>query len=133
MSAALIVADYLTDPAIAALVGDRWAFAELPANTAYPAIRYSVISDVPVSTVAALAERQRNQTRVQVDIYAANISTIESIAAALRQTLHFQHATTVAGYYVVDARQVYSGGVTRDRDAGVWSLSVDFAFDWYDN
>lgn len=74
---ALIVAD----PAIVALVVGRVFPGKLPQGVAMPAIRYTVVSDVPSLTFDGAGELRR--ARVQVDAYAKRYLDAQALADAL--------------------------------------------------
>lgn len=52
MNAELIIATLLSDASIVALVSTRRALAQLPQNSAYPAVVYNLIDGMPQPNVA---------------------------------------------------------------------------------
>lgn len=131
MTPELIVAAFLNDSTIAALVDDRIACAQLPKNCAFPAIVYNVIDLVPEPHVN-FTERQPARARVQITAIATTIAEMKSIHAAVRALMDWQHHVTVAGSTVTSSRFALLAMVERDNEAGLWVQSADYIVRYYE-
>lgn len=78
------------DGTISALIGTRLYPAILPDDVTFPAMVYTVISDVPTGSGICL------QSRVQVDCYAVSYATVK----AMRDAVLALNKTTVSWSYV---------------------------------
>jgi len=126
MSAEAIVAAFMNDASITALVSTRKALAQLPQNTTFPALVYTVISLVPKPIVAYQTTAQRARARVQINPIATTQASVIAIHAAVRAVMDFKHQTTVGGHIVVSSRLDMIGPIERDVDAGVWTQPADY-------
>ena len=126
MSAAMIVSSLLSKPSIMSLVGRRKALSQLPQNSQYPAIVYSIIDVMPRPNLAFQFGLQRSQARVQLNPVATSISTIQGIHAAIKAELDYVHHVTVAGKLIISCRLVLRGPVEKDNDTGLWTQPYDY-------
>lgn len=126
MSAETLIAAWLTDSTITALVGTRVALHELPQGTTYPNLVYHVISTVPDPIVAYQSAPQRAWSRVQINPQAATLAEVMAIHDALRTLMDFKHTVTVGGKTVISSRVDNYGPVSKDAETLVWTKPVDF-------
>ena len=126
ISAELIIATMLNVPGVVDLVGSRRALAQLPPNTAMPALVYTVIDSRPAPNVAYQSGEQRALARVQINPLATTIAGVKAIHDAVRGVLDFQHQTIVVGQKVISCRLDLMGPVDKDNDAGVWTQPYDY-------
>jgi hypothetical protein len=130
VSAELIAAELLNVAGVTALVGSRRAFAQLPDNTALPALVYDVIDDVPILPINASAGPQLMRSRVQVTAIAATLAECASIQAAVLAAMNLKSAT-YAGKVLSGSYEDIAGPRQRDAEAGCWLSPKDFIFVWY--
>lgn len=130
MSIETIVATWLADATITALVGDRRALSQLPQNSTFPALVYQVVDMTPQPIVAYQTTAQRARARVQLNPLAGTIAEVQAIHAALRALLDFKHNVVVAGKTIVTSRLELLGPTDKDNDAGVWTQPADYMITW---
>ena len=116
--------------AVTALVSTRIYPDELPQGSTLPAIRYSLISDVPDRHVPGFRE-----ARVQVSIYDDDPSPTDAntvaeavISAISRTDLQMEPAPWVVGsttFTVITCRHI-NGPRLREPDTRYWHYPVDF-------
>ena len=104
MSIETIMATWLGDSTITALVSTRRALSQLPTNTAFPALVYQVVDMTPQPVVAYQVGAQRARARVQINPLAATVAEVQAIHAAIRALLDFKHSVVIAGKTIVSAR-----------------------------
>lgn len=132
MSAEAITAALLADASITALVADRVALAQLPTNTAYPAIVYQIITITPRPALAAQKSAQLEHARIQINPIAATLGELMQIHAAVRAIFDYRHQATIAGKTVVSLRHAGGGaGYDIDNDIGLWTQPADYMLSWY--
>lgn len=131
MQPELVAAALLSQAGISAIVGTRIALAQLPQNTAFPALAYTIISAVPKPTLSA-AGSQMAMARIQVNPLAATVAGVKEIHAAIRTALDFKHQQTFAGKLVVSCRFDNLGPMDKDNDAGVWTQPADYMLYYYE-
>ena len=132
MNPEIIIAQFLKQQPVAALVGTRVALSQLPQNTAMPALVYQVISSNPRPVVAFQTGPQRAEARIQLNPLATSIKGVKDIHAALRTVLDFKHNQTIGGKTVVSCRFDSLGAMDKDNDAGVWTQPADYILMWYE-
>ena len=132
MNPEIIIAQFLKQQPVTALVGTRVALSQLPQNTAMPALVYQVISSNPRPVVAFQTGPQRAEARIQLNPLATSIKGVKDIHAALRTVLDFKHNQTVGGKTVVSCRFDSLGAMDKDNDAGVWTQPADYILMWYE-
>ncbi len=106
---------YLKDePSVTALLGTRIApFGETPQDTPLPYLVWQTITGTPEIYLACPPDI--DQTRIQIDIWAATGKDAEAAATAVRDVLESK------GYMV-------SFLTDRDPDTGAFRVSMDFEF-----
>jgi hypothetical protein len=132
MNAEIIVASLLNSAGITALVGNRRALGQLPQNTAYPALVYQLIDNMPMPNVAYQNGPQRARARIQINPLAQTVAEIKSIHAAVRNVLDFKHQQTIAGKLVISCRLEMMQPMEKDMDANIWTQAVDYILDYYE-
>ena len=88
MNPELIVAAMLNTQGISALVGTRRAMTQLPQNTAFPALVYTVIDDIPLPNLRFNVVPQRAQARIQINPLAKTIAEVKAIHEQVQKFLH---------------------------------------------
>lgn len=131
MSSILITAALLGDAGVTALVGTRCALAQLPPDTAMPAVVYQIVSDSPEHPINSAAGPQRMRSRAQITALAATPAGVEALLAAVRTACGFKSGT-YAGKAVIATLRDIAGPITKDNEAGVWYGSQDFVLHWFD-
>jgi hypothetical protein len=132
MSAELIMASLLNAPAITNIVGTRRALGQLPQNTAYPALVYQLIDDIPRPNVSYKNGAQRTVARIQINPLAGSIAEVKSIHAAIRSVIDFKHHETVAGKLVVSCRLDMTQSMEKDIDSNIWTQPADYILSYYE-
>lgn len=132
MNAEIIIASLLSDASIVALVSTRRALAQLPQNSAYPAVVYNLIDGMPQPNVAYQHGAQRAFARIQINPLAQNIADIKAIHAAIRNVLDFKHQQTVAGKLIVSCRFDGMQPMEKDLDSNIWTQSADYILTYYE-
>lgn len=132
MNPELLINALLSHASIQALVGDRKALAQLPQDTAMPAIVYQVIDAQPRPNVNYATEPNMAVARIQINPLAQSIPQLKSIHSALRSVLDFKHNSVVAGKRVVSCRFSMLGPMDKDNEAGVWTQPADYIIMWYE-
>jgi len=122
----LIVKTLLEYPAIAALIGNRKAQAQLPQGCAMPALVYNFISSVPMPFLN-YTNAEPISIRVQFNPVAKTMAAVDQIHDAIKGVFEFVHQQTIAGKFVVIiTREPSSPLATRDADTGLWSSNQDY-------
>ena len=132
MNPELIVAAMLNTTAINALVGTRKAMGQLPQNTTFPAIVYTIVDSSPQPHLNYSGERQMARARIQVNVIAKSISEIKAIFDAVRAAMDFKLQQTFASKTVVSSRLELMNPAEKDNDIGVWMQPVDYILMWYE-
>jgi len=131
MNPELVAAALLSQSGISSIIGTRLALAQLPQNTGYPALVYTIISAVPKPNVAATGS-QLAMARIQVNPLAETVAGVKSIHAAIRTALDFKHQQIFANKLVVSCRLGNMGSVEKDNETGVWTQPVDYMLYYYE-
>lgn len=132
MNPELVIAAMLNVAGVTALVGTRRALAQLPQNTAMPALVYQVIDAQPEPNIAFQNGAQRATARIQINPLALTIPEVKAIHAAVRAAIDFKHQQTFAGKLVISCRFQILGPADRDDEAGVWTQPADYILRWYE-
>lgn len=131
MSANALIATWLQDSTITALVGNRKALGRLKQGTTYPALVYQVVSFTPEPHVDYQNRPQLAQLRVQLNPLASSIGGVELIANAIRELMDFKHQVLVAGKRVVSSRFDQAGPTEPDPDdPSIYTQAIDYIV-WY--
>jgi hypothetical protein len=132
MNPELIVAAMLNTQGISALVGTRRAMTQLPQNTAFPALVYTVIDDIPLPNLRFNVVPQRAQARVQINPLAKTIAEVKAIHEQVRLAMDFKLQQTFAGKTVISSRLDIFGTPEKDLDTGIWTQSADYLMSYYE-
>lgn len=132
MNPELIVAAMLSTQGISALVGTRRAMTQLPQNTAFPALVYTVIDDIPLPNLRFNVVPQRAQARVQINPLAKTIAEVKAIHEQVRLAMDFKLQQTFAGKTVISSRLDIFGTPEKDLDTGIWTQSADYLMSYYE-
>jgi hypothetical protein len=132
MNPELIIAAMLNTQGISALVGTRRAMTQLPQNTAFPALVYTVIDDIPLPNLRFNVVPQRAQARVQINPLAKTIAEVKAIHEQVRLAMDFKLQQTFAGKTVISSRLDIFGTPEKDLDTGIWTQSADFLVSYYE-
>jgi hypothetical protein len=132
MNPELIIAAMLNTQGISALVGTRRAMTQLPQNTAFPALVYTVIDDIPLPNLRFNVVPQRAQARVQINPLAKTIAEVKAIHEQVRLAMDFKLQQTFAGKTVISSRLDIFGTPEKDLDTGIWTQSADYLVSYYE-
>lgn len=135
MSAERLIPLMLNDTSITALIGDRLALERLPTNIEYPAVAYTVISDIPHPNVAYQNGQQLTFARVQINPIALTVAKVVEIHSAIKNLLNFKHNTLFSGIRVMSCRidpESGKGMFEKDDETGLWTRSVDYFLQYYE-
>lgn len=132
MNPELIVAAMLNTQGISALVGTRRAMTQLPQNTAFPALVYTVIDDIPLPNLRFNVVPQRAQARVQINPLAKTIAEVKAIHEQVRLAMDFKLQQIFAGKTVISSRLDIFGTPEKDLDTGIWTQSADYLMSYYE-
>ena len=132
MNPELIIAAMLNTQGISALVGTRRAMTQLPQNTAFPALVYTVIDDIPLPNLRFNVVPQRAQARVQINPLARTIAEVKAIHEQVRLAMDFKLQQTFAGKTVISSRLDIFGTPEKDLDTGIWTQSADYLMSYYE-
>lgn len=95
------------DATLSASIGTRCYPVEAPDTGSYPAIVYSVISQVPFAKLCL-------QTRIQADIYATSYAAVKTLRDALVSLINSE-----SGWLYVGGPDAF------ETDEGLWHQPVD--------
>ncbi len=122
----------LNTQGISALVGTRRAMTQLPQNTAFPALVYTVIDDIPLPNLRFNVVPQRAQARVQINPLAKTIAEVKAIHEQVRLAMDFKLQQIFAGKTVISSRLDIFGTPEKDLDTGIWTQSADYLMSYYE-
>ena len=132
MNPELIVASMLNVAGVTNLVGNRRAMGQLPQNTAFPALVYTIVDATPTPHLNYSGERQMARARIQINPIAKTIPEVKSILDAVRAAMDFKLQQVYATKTVISSRMELLGPIEKDDDLGVWTQSVDYMLMWYE-
>jgi hypothetical protein len=132
MNPELIVAAMLNTTAINALVGNRRAMAQLPQNSAFPAIVYTIVDSSAQPNLNYSGGRQMARARIQINPIAKSIGDVKTILDAVRAAMDFKLQQVYATKTVISSRLELLGPIEKDDDLGVWTQPVDYMLMWYE-
>lgn len=132
MNPELIVAAMLNVAGVTNLVGNRRAMGQLPQNTAFPALVYTIVDATPMPHLNYSVERQMARARIQINPIAKTIPEVKSILDAIRAAMDFKLQQVYATKTVISSRMELLGPIEKDDDLGVWTQSVDYMLMWYE-
>jgi hypothetical protein len=116
--AAMLGASEVTD-----LVEKRIYPSRLPANVAFPAVVYTVISSIPEATFEGDAETELVDSRVQIDCYAKGYDDAQALGRVIAVFLT-QLDDQDLRVQLLDSRDLFEDDTTLHRvsmDFGVWA------------
>jgi hypothetical protein len=132
MNPELIVASMLNVAGVTNLVGSRRAMGQLPQNSAFPALVYTIVDATPMPHLNYSVERQMARARIQINPIAKSIAEVKSILDAVRAAMDFKLQQVYANKTVISSRMELLGPIEKDDDLGVWTQSVDYMLMWYE-
>lgn len=132
MNPELIVAAMLNVAGVTNLVGNRRAMGQLPQNTAFPALVYTIVDATAMPHLNYSVERQMARARIQINPIAKSIPEVKSILDAVRAAMDFKLQQVYATKTVISSRLELLGPIEKDDDLGVWTQSVDYMLMWYE-
>lgn len=132
MNPELIVASMLNVAGITSLVGSRRAMGQLPQNTAFPALVYTIVDATPMPHLNYSVERQMARARIQINPIAKSIPEVKSILDAVRAAMDFKLQQVYATKTIISSRMELLGPIEKDDDLGVWTQSVDYMLMYYE-
>lgn len=132
MNPEIIVAAMLNNAGVIALVGDRRAMGQLPQNSAFPAIVFTIVDATAMPRLDFLAQRQMARARIQINPIAQSIGEVKAILEAIRSAMDFKLQQVFAGKTVISSRVELLGPIDKDNDIGVFTQSVDYILMYYE-
>ena len=132
MNPEIIIATWLQDATVSAVIGDRYASPYLPSNSEFPALVYNLVDATPQPFVAAQGERELAQCRFQFNPISTSIGEVKQIADVLRSLFDFKHHQTIAGKLVVSMRLIDAGPMEKDSESGLFMQRFDYRMFWYE-
>jgi len=132
MNPELIVASMLNVAGVTNLVGNRRAMGQLPQNTVFPALVYTIVDAAAMPHLNFSTERQMARARIQINPIAKSIAEVKSILDAVRAAMDFKLQQVYATKTVISSRLELLGPIEKDDDLGVWTQSVDYMLMWYE-
>lgn len=132
MNPEIIVAAMLNNAGVIALVGDRRAMGQLPQNSAFPAIVFTIVDATAMPRLDFLAERQMARARIQINPIAQSIGEVKAILEAIRSAMDFKLQQVFAGKTVISSRVELLSPIDKDNDIGVFTQSVDYILMYYE-
>lgn len=112
-------------PSVSALVATRIYPAPIPQATTLPAIGYSHVSTVPLTTLDASAGFNLVRSRIEVFAIAKSYADQKALVEEIRKALDYQRGT-IAGVEVVSILRDVSGPDLRDDDMQIFTQATDF-------
>ena len=100
------------------------ALVELPQGTDYPAVVYSVVSNVPEETLCGPATAF--SSRVQVNPLAASMTAVNALHAAIKTAMESDATRSVVGKAVRYCRLTGYGPTSKDEYTGMWTKPADY-------
>jgi hypothetical protein len=132
MNPELIIAAMLNTAGITTLVSTRKAMSQLPQNTAFPALVYTVIDAVPLPHINFATELQMARARVQINPLAKTMAEVKAIHEQVRLAMDFKLQQVYAGKTVISSRLDLFGSPEKDLDTGTWTQSADYMVSYYE-
>jgi len=126
MTPELIIKSLINVASVTALVGDRMACESLPQNSSYPAVVYSVISDVPQYTLNVKGDAQYSRARIQINPIAATIPEVKAVHAAILAEINWTINKDTGENRILSCWLDSTGSISRDDELGLWTQSADY-------
>jgi hypothetical protein len=128
MSANKIVYNILsTNAALTALISTRLNPVRIPQESAFPAVSYNLISQVPNPTKSGHSRTEF--ARVQVNAYGTSLSSAQAVASAIRTA--FEAVTLPGTFNGIKCQTLEYDGENQTADdtaafAGLYQISQDY-------
>ena len=128
MSANKIVYNILSNnAALTALISTRLNPVRIPQESAFPAVSYQLVSEVPNPTKSGHSRTEF--ARVQVNAYGLTLSSADSVASAIRTA--FEVVTLPATFNTIKCQTIEFDGELQTADdtaafAGLYQISQDY-------
>lgn len=128
MSANKIVYNILSNnAALTALISTRLNPVRIPQESAFPAVSYQLVSEVPNPTKSGHSRTEF--ARVQVNAYGVTLASAESVASAIRTA--FEVVTLPATFNTIKCQTIEFDGELQTADdtaafAGLYQISQDY-------
>jgi hypothetical protein len=128
MSANKIVYNILsTNAALTALISTRLNPVRIPQESAFPAVSYNLISQVPNPTKSGHSRTEF--ARVQVNAYGTSLSSAQAVASAIRTA--FEAVTLPGTFNGIKCQTLEYDGENHTADdtaafAGLYQISQDY-------
>lgn len=128
MSANKIVYSILNNnAALTALISTRLNPVRIPQESAFPAVSYQLVSEVPNPTKSGHSRTEF--ARVQINAYGVTLASAESVAFAIRTA--FEVVTLPATFNTIKCQTIEFDGELQTADdtaafAGLYQISQDY-------
>jgi hypothetical protein len=128
MSANKIVYSILSNnAALTALISTRLNPVRIPQESAFPAVSYQLVSEIPNPTKSGHSRTEF--ARVQVNAYGITLASAESVASAIRNA--FEVVTLPATFNTIKCQTIEFDGELQTADdtaafAGLYQISQDY-------
>ena len=128
MSANKIVYNILSNnAALTALISTRLNPIRIPQESAFPAVSYQLVSEIPNPTKSGHSRTEF--ARVQVNAYGITLASTESVASAIRTA--FEAVTLPATFNTIKCQTIEFDGELQTADdtaafAGLYQISQDY-------
>ena len=128
MSANKIVYNILSNnAALTALISTRLNPVRIPQESAFPAVSYQLVSEVPNPTKSGHSRTEF--ARVQVNAYGLTLASADSVASAIRTA--FEVVTLPATFNTIKCQTIEFDGELQTADdtaafAGLYQISQDY-------
>jgi hypothetical protein len=129
VSVEAVVQSLLNVAGITAVVGTNVANVQLPEDSNYPALVYTVISTVPVLPIRS-GESVINIARVQFDCMARDLVTARLIREAVKAAVNYQRGV-IGGTMVVSITFELEGTHGKDPESKIFTIPVDYMVTFY--
>ena len=132
MSANKIVYNILsTNAALTALISTRLNPVRIPQESAFPAVSYNLISQVPNPTKSGHSRTEF--ARVQVNAYGTSLSSAQAVASAIRTA--FEAVTLPGTFNGIKCQTLEYDGENHTADdtaafAGLYQISQDYLINY---
>ena len=128
MSANKIVYNILSNnAALTALISTRLNPVRIPQESAFPAVSYQLVSEIPNPTKSGHSRTEF--ARVQINAYGVTLASAESVASAIRTA--FEVVTLPATFNTIKCQTIEFDGELQTADdtaafAGLYQISQDY-------
>lgn len=119
-----LIAQLLQAQALVQATTGRIGLVQLPQDSGYPAIAYSVISDNPLPRMCKPG--QAYKARIQINPLAVTVRTMLDLHHLVRQTLESYTPKAVGTMQLVACVFEGMGPTSKDDLTGAWTKSADY-------